>query len=123
MKNTMWVMLIGALFAGCAGAINMLNPDARLVRIVTSEPPLTCEYLGEVYGYQENTSSFNESLLMEGAINDTKNKANELGGNTIFFLSNQNKLTINTRGNNIILDNDIKKTQEISIVALVYKCK
>ncbi|RAX55122.1 hypothetical protein CCY99_00020 [Helicobacter sp. 16-1353] len=123
MKSILLVLLSSFLFIGCAGTINALDSNARFVRIVTTEPPDTCAYLGEVYGYQENTHSFNESLVTEGAINDAKNKAYKLGGDTMYFLSNQNKITINSRGNKIILDNNPNSTQEVNIVALVYKCK
>ncbi|MDE6885967.1 MAG: DUF4156 domain-containing protein [Helicobacteraceae bacterium] len=115
--------LIAILFIACSGTINILNSEARFVQIVTTEPAPNCEYLGEVYGSQKNSGMFSEAQLNEGAINDTKNKAKAIGGDTIFFLTNQNKLTIRSNGSNIVLDDSLKSTQEINITALVYKCK
>ncbi|WP_181881732.1 DUF4156 domain-containing protein [Helicobacter sp. MIT 14-3879] len=117
------IILFSIFFISCAGTINILNSDARLVRIVTTEPAPDCEYLGEVYGTQLNNGLFSESELNEGAINDTKNKASKLGGDTIYFLTNQNKIAIRTTGNNIVIDDSLKSLQEVNITALVYKCR
>jgi hypothetical protein len=45
------VLICSAVLAGCSA--NPLLPEARAVRIVTSEPA-GCEYLGEVTGNQGN---------------------------------------------------------------------
>lgn len=116
------IILVGIMLGACSGTINILNSDARYIRIVTMEPTPDCEYLGEVYGTQTNNGMFSEAELNEGAINDTKNKAKQLGGDTIYFLNNQNKLTIRSTGNNIVLDDSLRSTQEVNITALVYKC-
>lgn len=111
------------LGGGCSSTINILNSDARIVRITTNEPMPDCEYLGEVYGTQTNNGFFSESELNEGAINDTKNKAHKIGGDTIFFLTNQNKFSVRTSGNSIILDDSLKSSNEVNITALVYRCR
>ena len=115
--------LFVALFVGCSSTINILNSDARIVRITTNEPTPDCEYLGEVYGTQTNSGFFSEAELNEGAINDTKNKAHKIGGDTIFFLTNQNKFTVRSSGNSIILDDSLKASNEVNITALVYRCR
>ena len=72
----MALFAMSALFmAGCSSTINILNSDARIVRITTNEPTPDCEYLGEVYGTQTNNGFFSESELNEGAINDTKKQS------------------------------------------------
>lgn len=111
------------LFCGCSGTIHILNSDARSVRIVTVEPTPDCQYLGEVYGSQVSNGFFTESELNEGAINDTKNKAYKIGGDTVYFLTNQNKFNIKSSGNSIILDDSLKGSNEVNITALVYKCR
>lgn len=122
MKRVILVAL-GAVLCGCSGTINILNSDARSVRIVTNEPAPDCTYLGEVYGSQSNDGFFSKSELNEGAINDTKNKAYKLGGDTAFFLSNQSDFNLKTSGNSIILDDSLKGSNEVNITALVYRCR
>lgn len=121
----MALFMIGAILVGggCSSTINILNSDARIVRITTNEPRPDCEYLGEVYGTQTNNGFFSEAELNEGAINDTKNKAHKIGGDTIFFLTNQNKFTVRSSGNSIILDDSLKTSNEVNITALVYRCR
>lgn len=76
-----------ALLAGCAPV--PLSPEARQVRIVTSDPG-GCQYLGEVTGNQGNsfTGGFTSNADLEtGARNDMKNQAVRLGANTVQLLS------------------------------------
>lgn len=122
MRNSIFLVAV-ALLCGCSGTIHILNSDARIVRIVTVEPTPDCQYLGEVYGSQVSNGFFSESELNEGAINDTKNKAYKIGGDTVFFLTNQNKFNIKSSGNSIILDDSLKGSNEVNITALVYKCR
>jgi Domain of unknown function (DUF4156) len=75
------------LVAGCSPV--PLSPEARQVRIVTSDPS-GCQYLGEVTGNQGNsfTGGFTSNADLEtGARNDMKNQALRLGANTIQLLS------------------------------------
>lgn len=111
-------LLLGALlaFVGCSSNINVLNSDARFVRIATQEPAPNCDYLGEVYGTQEN-AGLSEAQLNEGVINDAKNKAYKLGGDTIYFLDNKS-----IRGTQLIIGDKIK-SGDVNVTALVYRCK
>lgn len=75
--------------AGCAAT--PLNPEARMVRIVTSEPA-GCKYLGEVTGNQGDffTGEFTSNANLEtGARNSMKNEAAKLGANTVQLISNR----------------------------------
>lgn len=124
-KNIFFILIFAILsiaFTACSSPIISLSSDAKLVRIVTIEPDSSCKYLGEVYGYQNNVGAINESEVKEGAINDTKNKAYKIGGDTVYFLSNQNNVTIRAQGNNVIIDDSYRGAKEANIVGLVYKC-
>lgn len=115
------ILCLSLLFVGCTQGIISLNPEAKLVRIVTNEPS-NCEYLGEVYGYQSGV--LNESQMMQGAINSVKNEAHKLGGDTIHFLSNQQKTSyISSDRGVVVLDSASTSTMESSVIGLVYKCK
>ena len=74
---------------GCTQGVISLNPEARLIKVVTNEPS-NCKYLGEVYGYQSSFSL--ESKVAQSAINSAKNEAYKLGGDIIHFLSNHSKI-------------------------------
>ncbi len=116
------LFFVSILFTGCMQGIILLDSEARYVRIVTNEPD-NCEYLGEVYGYQSG-SSLNDSKRMQGAINNAKNEAYKIGGDTLYFLSNIQKTSYisNDRGV-VVLDSSSVATNETSIVGLVYRCK
>ncbi len=121
-KNIVLMLICGVLFTACASNINILNAEAQSVRIVTNEPS-SCEYMGEVYGYQSNLGgNLNGAQLDEGAINDAKNKAKKLGGNTIFLLNNQNKV-IYSGNSGFIINERAQSLQEVNITALVYQCE
>lgn len=118
------MILVGIMLTACSGAITSLNSDAKSVRIVAIQPTNDCQYLGEVYGSQlqnKDGEKLTKSQLTEGAINDTKNKAKALGGDTVFFLNTENQITLNSSGNNIFLNND-QNSSEVDITGIVYKC-
>lgn len=89
MKSFFTITLL-VLLAGCTAPRNPLNEDARLVEIHKSNQTMIdrCEYLGEVIGSEGHWYSsflFGNDALMQGAINNLKNKAHQLGGNTILL--------------------------------------
>lgn len=117
------MILVGIMLASCS-AITTLNSDAKSVRIVAIQPTNDCQYLGEVYGSQlqnKGGDKLTRSQLTQGAVNDVKNKAKDLGGDTVFFLNTQNQIAINSAGNNIFVSND-PQTSEVDITGIVYKC-
>lgn len=117
-----YFLLALLFFVGCAHEMVSLDPMARFVRIVTNEPS-GCKYLGEVYGHQ---SSFllNDSQNTRNAINSTKNEAYKLGGDTLYFLSNNQKTLYLSNDKGVtMLDSASSSINETNIVGLVYQCQ
>lgn len=82
-------LLSTCVLAGCAAT--PLNPEAQMVRIVTTQPS-GCKYLGEVTGNQGDffTGEFTSNANLEtGARNSMKNEAAKLGANTVQLISNR----------------------------------
>ena len=74
------------ILAACSA--KTLTPGAERAELVNTQPDRSkCEYLGEIVGSQGNwfTGDFtaNEDLVV-GARNELRNKAYELGGNTVY---------------------------------------
>ena len=89
MINNTILLLSLAVLVGCQAT--PINSRARSIRITTNEPA-NCRYLGEVTGNRGNffTGGYTSNAnLEEGARNDMKNKAADLGGNVIHMLSNR----------------------------------
>ncbi len=88
--KTFFTIVLLTLLAGCSSPRNQLNADARLVEIHKSNQRMIdqCEYLGEVIGSEGHWYSFflfGNDTLMQGAIHSLKNKAYQLGGDTILL--------------------------------------
>lgn len=83
-------IIASTLLSACAAVAP--NPGAEKVRITNQEPDKTCKFLGDVQGgqggYWTGGYTTNENLE-RGALNDLKNKAAALGGNTIEILTNR----------------------------------
>ena len=76
------------LMAGCSAIPT--NPGAETVRLTHNEPGKECKFLGDVTGNQGDffTGVFTSNADLEtGARNDIKNKAAQLGGNTVYILT------------------------------------
>ncbi|WP_375753135.1 DUF4156 domain-containing protein [Vibrio sp. HN007] len=89
MKFTL-ILLLCLLTAGCTTPSVDLLPRADEVRVrMSSDIHLNeCEWKGEAIGSEGHWYNFlfyNNDTLMEGALNDLKNNAHELGGNTVFL--------------------------------------
>jgi hypothetical protein len=81
------VVIIG--LAGCQAI--PLQPGAETVRL-TNEEPKGCKFLGDVTGNQGNafTGDFTSNRTLEtGARNDIKNRAQAMGGNVVYLLTNR----------------------------------
>lgn len=82
-KASLVVVLLASL-SGCAATA--LHPGARSVLVTRQPAPAGCRYIGTVIGEQGGsfTGAYTSNKrLMEGAMNDMKNKAHEMGGNYV----------------------------------------
>lgn len=94
MNKILSAIFIVGLLAGCAAI--KTTPQGSTVRI-TSTVPGGCQSVGEVIGSQGNwvTGDYtSNSNLMQGARNDARNKAAELGANVV-YISNVSNSTSN----------------------------
>ncbi|CAI8780295.1 DUF4156 domain-containing protein [Methylococcus capsulatus] len=115
------VLICSAVLAGCSA--NPLLPEARAVRIVTSEPA-GCEYLGEVTGNQGNffTGDFTSNANLEtGARNGMKNEAARLGANTVLLLTSRAGETGSMRISNGSGSGHVAETN-VTYSGIAYKC-
>ncbi|MBJ7223464.1 MULTISPECIES: DUF4156 domain-containing protein [unclassified Brenneria] len=73
------------LLAGCS-TTNQLSAAGQAVTFTDKQPGNECRLLGQVSGKQSNWLSGNhsDSSSMRGAVNDLRNKAAAMGGNTIY---------------------------------------
>ena len=86
-------LLLAILLANCAATELLQN--ANLVEIVKDKPE-GCEYKGDVTGSQGNffTGPYTSNATLEtGARNSLKNRAHQLGGNTIVLLTDRAGVT------------------------------
>lgn len=111
----MILFVIVLIIAGCSATV--LTQEGQKVRITTIEPGKACEYLGVVTGSQGNalTGAITSNENLEtGAINDLRNKAAALGGNTIFILTNRAGQTTD--------DGGAGRQTNVTMTANVYRC-
>ncbi|MGK3995839.1 DUF4156 domain-containing protein [Sorangium sp. So ce1024] len=112
------LLLSSSILPACAAV--ELNPGAEKV-IVTRQPaPQGCRFLGTVIGEQGGSFSgkfTSNANLQEGAVNDMKNKAHDLGGNYV-VLENTNA------GNTISGDRDSISGQQTDVTHMgnAYSC-
>ena len=103
------------IIVGCSATT--LTQDGQKVRITTIEPGKDCTYLGVVTGSQGDAISgiitSNENMET-GALNDLRNKAAALGGNTIFILTNRAGQTTDKGG--------AGRQTNVTMSANVYRC-
>ena len=92
MKNSSAQVLALTLFAislaGCSSIA--IQPAASGVRLTHNEPGKECAFIGDITGSQGDFFSgpFTSNADLEtGARNDLKNKAMQLGGDTIYLLT------------------------------------
>jgi hypothetical protein len=107
--NAKFIMVGGAalvLLAGCAA--KAIDANAQQVRILDKAPDGKCRYIGEAIGSQGNffTGAYtSDKHLQQGALNELKNKAANMGGNAIVLVSNQAGLTGGSQRNMTTLGN------------------
>lgn len=114
MKVNIWWVLMALLMTGCSA--HQLKPEASSVMLVLNKPDTAqCKYLGEIIGSPGNwgTEDYSSNeVLMVGASNDLRNKAYDMGGNTIYLQK------VNDASSWVLLG-----TTSISLTGLVYLCK
>ena len=82
-------MLLGLsaamLLAGCS-TTQQLSSAGQQVKFTDDKPSSQCQPLGTVTGAQSNwfSGTNGDGSAMRGAANDLRNKAAEMGGNTIY---------------------------------------
>jgi hypothetical protein len=84
--------IVGTTISLMACSATELSSQAKLVMVSPNQPPKGCKYLGQVTGNQGNffTGAYtSNSNLESGAMNDLKNKANNLGGNYVQLVTNR----------------------------------
>jgi len=107
------LMLMSTLLAACS-AISPTR-EGKSVELVTEKPGGNCKQLGDAVGSQGNwfTGDYtsNENLLL-GARNNLRNKAVEMGGNTVWV---QNTANTNARRS--------LGTTNTTVLGVVYRCE
>ena len=92
------VSYIGLLGNGCAHV--ELEPQAGSVEVLYSHTEQAgCEYLGDVIGSDGNLMTYlfmSNRNLTRGALNDIRNRARALGGDTIYIIREQLQFTTST---------------------------
>ena len=89
MKIKLTLLVSSLVLAACSSI--PLNPGAQQVRVVNAEPK-GCGFLGVVTGKQGDFlrgQVISNADLEEGAMNDLRNKAVALGGNTVSLITNR----------------------------------
>lgn len=88
MIKTLFLCSIAFSLSACQAI--KLTPGAEQVRLTHNEPGQECKFLGEITGNQGDffTGEFTSNANLEtGARHDLKNKAYQVGGNTIYLLT------------------------------------
>ena len=83
-KKAVFAGLIASMLSACAAT--KLNPGAERIIVSRNAVPKSCKFLGAVIGEQGGafTGGYTSNKnLAQGALNDMRNKALELGGNYV----------------------------------------
>ncbi|MCZ4295640.1 DUF4156 domain-containing protein [Vibrio sinaloensis] len=86
------------LLAGCTTPVTQINGDASAVhlRLDSQFNAAECHWLGEVTGSEGHWYSYlfyPNDVMVKGALNDVKNRASELGANTVYLVHPQDFVT------------------------------
>ena len=102
----MTIFLLAGLLSSCAVAT--LNKDAAHVEIAAEPLKLAnCQYLGEVTGTEGHWYTYlflTNRTMVQSAVNDLRNRAAALGGDTVFIRENTPFVT------------------SVTLLGLVYRC-
>lgn len=87
-KNFVFATLFGCLCMACTPKTELLPQAYHIKTLSQYEKPQNCEFLGREIGQKVDTWGSTSLLnLRESAINDLKNKASKLGGDTLLILN------------------------------------
>jgi len=121
-SKIVFACIAASMISGCASI--QLNPEAMKVRVTHNEP-VDCEFVGDVTGTQGNKFSgawTSNANLETGARNDLKNKAYNLGGDTVYILTNRAGQTSTGSGNRGFFSSNTQQTN-VTFSGSVFKCK
>ncbi|KGY09299.1 MULTISPECIES: DUF4156 domain-containing protein [Vibrio] len=97
-NNALTLSLVAVFMAGCTSPMNRLDSPAQAVhlRMDAGFDADDCQWLGEVTGSEGHWYSylfFTNDVMVQGAMNDIKNRAKKLGANTVFVTAPQDFTT------------------------------
>lgn len=93
-KRTCLIAAAVLAIAGCSATA--LSPQAAAVELSPNPAPKGCKYVGNITGNQGNffTGSWTSNKNLEqGAVNDVKNQAANLGANYVQLITNRAGVT------------------------------
>ncbi|MBA5763685.1 DUF4156 domain-containing protein [Vibrio sp. 404] len=98
LRNTVLLVLTGVLLSGCSAPFTTLETSAAdvHVRMDSGFNADECDWLGEVTGTEGHWYSylfFNNDAMVQGSLNDIKNRAKKLGANTVYMIAPQDFTT------------------------------
>jgi hypothetical protein len=97
-RSAVIVAISAVVLAGCTTPMTRLTPESKKVhlRMDSGFNADNCIWVGEVAGNEGHWYSylfFPNDVLIEGAMYDIKNRANEIGANTVFVVAPQDFTT------------------------------
>lgn len=97
-NNALTLSLVAVFMAGCTSPMKRLDSPAQTVhlRMDAGFDADDCQWLGEVTGSEGHWYSylfFTNDVMVQGAMNDIKNRAKKLGANTVFVTAPQDFTT------------------------------
>jgi uncharacterized protein YbjQ (UPF0145 family) len=98
MKKILGSLFVLSLFAGCAATA--LRPGAERIIVSHTPAPKTCKFRGQIMGEQGGSLAgayTSNANLAQGAMNDMRNKAMDLGAN--YVVLEESKAGNTTSGN------------------------
>jgi hypothetical protein len=116
MMKILFAMIFATTLTACSSVA--VQPAANGVRLTHNEPGQECTFLGDVTGSQGDflTGAFTSNADLEtGARNDIKNKTLQLGGDTIYILTQRAGQTGNFEG--------AGSQTNVTLSGNVYKCR
>ena len=126
MKKIILIAAITVIISGCSTI--QLNQNAARVIASPNPAPKACHYVGQVIGNQGNAFTgkwTSNATLEEGAMNDLKNKASNLGANYVQIITNRAGVTGSIGGsynqNNGMISGNTEQTN-VTNVGNAYDC-
>jgi len=122
-RLTMLTLVPAVFLVGCA--LIQLNPAASHVIASPNKAPRGCRYLGQVNGSQGNffTGGFTANRNLEqGAQNDLRNKASNMGGNYVQLITNRASSTGSVSSNGFGGFSGSQQQTGVTTIGNVYRC-